>query len=726
MNIAKALLLSSLLAFGVTSALADAASAKPLRVGPVQIHGALGTSGGKIIGQKSNRQVMLRGMSLFWSDATGIQYYNPNVIAWAANSLGIDVFRFAMGIEYYDSNGGTSNKLDANYSYKGNPSMYMNKLDQMVEAAIENDIYIIVDWHSHRAENEKSLAQDFFKTVAQKYAKVPNVIFEVYNEPVNTGWSTIVDYANSVISGIRAHSQNLALVGTPNWSQLTNVGGVSGTNVGYVFHFYAATHSLGSFQSRITSAINGGNAVFITEWGTTNADGDGEPSANNTSQWTSFMDQNNISNCNWSLRNQTSSIDGASEKSALLAGSNTLTTQSDLESASYTTSGNIVKSYLTGKKRNWADSLIAGKTSGSCHFATQSVKETAGTVTLKSGCTYTSSDESVVTGSGAVKSAGFAILTGNDNSQSIVLVTKEPKQTIAKFASTICRYSGSCGNGWMLYDLTNSGKLETLISASGETAEGSKVTFKSLNTDIVDYKKAVCNNSSKCYGDTKGASVHMLEFKTFGDAKIVATAPATTGFQAMNDTIVVTYGKGLNKFHSKVKFGDAVIPLGGSSVDNFFCDTLLYEHAKVSYTFDGEATSIYASRSGNILKAANKNAIVMVTASSPETSKYEAFNKTVRIVIGDSTKAENVAIPVSKPLIPFRAEVQNQGLMLQVDKAGLVSWSIRGINGVTYMENSQVYQSGSHWISLDKIPAGFYIMNVKQGSKSYNFKWNKQ
>ncbi|MBR2308582.1 MAG: glycosyl hydrolase family 5, partial [Fibrobacter sp.] len=102
---------------GAVEANAAAANAKPLRVGPVQVHGALGTNGGKIVGQKSGKEAMLRGMSMFWSDATGIQYYNKEVIKWAVNNLKIDVFRYAMGIEYYDSDGGSSNKLDDNYSY---------------------------------------------------------------------------------------------------------------------------------------------------------------------------------------------------------------------------------------------------------------------------------------------------------------------------------------------------------------------------------------------------------------------------------------------------------------------------------------------------------------------------------------------------------------------------------------------------------------------------------
>ena len=48
--------------------------AKPLRIGPVSVYGALGTSGNKIVSQSSGQEVMLRGMSLFWGDAIGVAF----------------------------------------------------------------------------------------------------------------------------------------------------------------------------------------------------------------------------------------------------------------------------------------------------------------------------------------------------------------------------------------------------------------------------------------------------------------------------------------------------------------------------------------------------------------------------------------------------------------------------------------------------------------------------
>ena len=216
--------------------------AKPMRIGPVSVYGALGTNGNKIVSLSSGQEVMLRGMSLFWGDAIGVPYYNEIAISWAGDYLGIDVFRYAMPAQYYNSDGLASEPVAASYAYISSPTSAMTRLDRMVAAAIENDIYIIIDWHSHRAEQEQSSALGFFRQAAERYKGIPNIIWEVYNEPVHTDMGTVARYANTVIAAIRVNSPNLALVGTPNWSQMGSCGGVSQTNVAYVFHVYAASH----------------------------------------------------------------------------------------------------------------------------------------------------------------------------------------------------------------------------------------------------------------------------------------------------------------------------------------------------------------------------------------------------------------------------------------------------------------------------------------------------
>ncbi len=721
------------LVLGATSVFADALSAKPLRVGPVQNYGVLGTSGGKVVSLKTNKEVMLRGMSFFWSDALGIQYYNPEVVKWAADSLGVTVLRFAMGIQYYDSQGNDSEPMDTPYSYMGDPTGYKAKIDVMVQAAIENDIYLIIDWHSHRAEHEQAAALAFFTEMAQKYANIPNVIFEIYNEPVHTAWSTIQNYANTVSAAIRTHSPNLILVGTPSWSQLGSYGGVNATNVAYVFHFYAGSHSVGSYSNRITAAKNAGHAVFISEWGTTSASGNGSPDVSATNSWINFMETNRISNCNWSLRQYTSTIDGSSEESALLSGNSILNKQTALASAQFTTSGNIVKNYLTSHKSNWADSLTAGK-SGSCSVTNQIVKETAGTISLKNGCTYTSSDEAVVKVNGnsaSIIAPGYALLTGNDGSVSVITVESEPAQTVTGFVDFTCRLNGSCSASKRMGDLSKTGAKEVSLSYDGLTQQGATFTVKSLNPQIVDIKKAVCSNSSYCYGNYFNNNVYMFDFKgVLGSAQIVITAPAVTGYRALNDTITVTYAKTLNKMPSTFKKRTMTF---GEIAENGLPDTAHYAQAPVTYTYNGLDASDYISKVGTNLVAGSQNAIVKVTATAPETETTEAMNISVVVVVGDSTQAVNkdeyyATTPILKPaqkVLPFRAEIQDNGILLQVQKSGLVEWGLYSVSGKSIHSEKKMYSVGTHLISFETIPTGSYFMKVRQGSKQNVLRWEK-
>ena len=720
-------LAASALLLGAVEANAAASTAKPLRVGPVQNFGALGTSGSKIIGLKNNKEAMIRGMSMFWSDATGIQYYNKEVIKWAVDNLKIDVFRYAMGINYYDSDGGSSNKLDESYSYIGNPDVQEGKIDQMVEAAIENDIYIIIDWHSHRAYDgsEKSKAKSFFSKMATKYKDVPNIIWEVFNEPAGSfnDWGQIKSYASDVIGGIRsAGNKNLALVGTPNWSQMGSCGGVSGDNIGYVFHFYAGTHSVGSYGGAVTSCKSGGNAVFITEWGTTTADGKSDANTSASSEWTNFMEQNKISNCNWSLRQKVTKIGNASDEgSAMFAGDKALTKQSELASASYTNSGNFVKKYLTGHATDWAKEYASTLKSGSCSFSATTVKETAGSVasSFKSGCTYTSSDETIVTSAGAVKGPGFVIMTGNDGSQSVITVTAEPRQSISGFVDFNCFTAGSCSKSKRIMDLDGDGKKEVIVCASAQTDQGAAASFTSLNPDIVKIKKATCSNKSGCFGKTEGASVYMYEFSgTLGTARVVATAPATTGYIAMSDTITITYSKMGDKLGDNFK---SMAIDKNAVVASFFVTETFYGKAAVSYTFDGQESSIYLVNADGYLISADMDATVVIRATAPETPDRAAVDSTVIITIGNGS-----ALIPAKPQSAFKAEFNNEGLMLSTPKAGLTSVEI--FTALGHVEKSQkvMLGAGTNWIPVAGLSAGKYFVRIKQGSNISSYTWEKK
>jgi endoglucanase len=256
----------------------------------VEQHGQLSVDGTKIV-DKNKNSIILRGMSLYcWSNA-GTQFYNANAINWLVKDWKCTVIRIPI--------------LPS--SYRSNPSSEINKVKTVMDACIANGIYAVVDWHSmDGAQNDLQSAKNFFSEIARLYGNTPNLIYETWNEPVNENWSSqIKPYHEAVISAIRAIDlDNIIVCGTPHWSQDVDVASqnpIKGSiNIAYTLHFYAATHKQ-SLRDKAATAIRNGIALFVTEWGTSEASGDGYFDTTETRRWWSFLEQNQISQANWSV-----------------------------------------------------------------------------------------------------------------------------------------------------------------------------------------------------------------------------------------------------------------------------------------------------------------------------------------------------------------------------------------------------------------------------------------
>ncbi|WP_343688661.1 cellulase family glycosylhydrolase [Chitinophaga sp.] len=120
-------------------------------------------------------------------------------------------------------------------------------IDPYVQQAIAKGLYIIVDLHFVSNYGPGGIPQvfvmNFWKYVAPKYANTPNVLFEVYNEPINPDvWTTWKSYIQPVIDTIRAVApRNIILVGGPQWSTRVNSAAanpMTGANLVYVYHIY--------------------------------------------------------------------------------------------------------------------------------------------------------------------------------------------------------------------------------------------------------------------------------------------------------------------------------------------------------------------------------------------------------------------------------------------------------------------------------------------------------
>lgn len=184
-------------------------------------------------------------------------------------------------------------------------------LHKGVEFAIANDMYVIVDWHILKDNNpNENLAEaiNFFNQMAKEYANVPNVIFEICNEPNgDCTWEDVKEYASLIIPVIRrCNPDALILIGTPNYSreiQFPAKDPVNFGNVMYSFHFYVSSHK-DDFRTKLRDVIRQGTPIFISESGLSEESGDGKIDFESAKLWYALLDSLHLSYTVWSLSNK--------------------------------------------------------------------------------------------------------------------------------------------------------------------------------------------------------------------------------------------------------------------------------------------------------------------------------------------------------------------------------------------------------------------------------------
>lgn len=264
--------------------------------------GKLSVSGGKLV-DSANNPVQLHGVSshgLSWFP----EYVNKSSFITMRDDWGVDTIRLSMYTAEYNG-----------YCTGGNQSQLKQLIHNGVDYATDLGMYVIIDWHILSDGNPNTYineASAFFQEMASTYSDYDNVIFEICNEPNgSTSWTDIKKYANTIIPIIRnAGSNAIILIGTPTWSQDIHLAAndpITGyDNIMYTFHFYAATHKT-DLQNRLKDAINRDIPVFVSEFGITDASGNGNVDTDSADTWMSIFNNNNISTVCWNLSNKNES-----------------------------------------------------------------------------------------------------------------------------------------------------------------------------------------------------------------------------------------------------------------------------------------------------------------------------------------------------------------------------------------------------------------------------------
>lgn len=296
---------------------------------PVKQHGRLKVVGTQLT-DANDQPMVLNGMSFGWS-CFHPRFYTAGAVKELHKKWNCNVVRAAMGIE---PEGG----------YLKDPRTSTKLITTVVDAAIKEGIYVIIDWHSHNIQLRE--ARDFFKQMATAYHKYPNVIYEIFNEPDYETWAEVKAYSTEIIRTIRAiDSTNIILVGSPRWDQdvhLPAADPIKGfSNLMYTMHFYAGTHKQW-LRDRTDSALAMGLPIFVSESAGMSATGDGNLDHEEWATYIKWMEERKMSWVTWSVSDKDESCSVLKTS----ASSDGNWNGNDLK-----VSGIMTKEYLQTKKR---------------------------------------------------------------------------------------------------------------------------------------------------------------------------------------------------------------------------------------------------------------------------------------------------------------------------------------------------------------------------------------
>jgi endoglucanase len=265
---------------------------------PVKQHGALKVTGTKLT-DKNGNAVVLHGMSFGWHNLWP-RFYNKKAVQELVTKWNCTVIRASMGIELNDS------------GYLKSPQHSVQLMENVIEACIKANVYVIIDWHDHNIHTAQ--AKQFFKQMAEQYGKHPHVIYEIFNEPDYETWPEVKAYSEEIIKEIRAADpDNIILVGSPQWDQSVHLPAadpIKGySNLMYTMHFYAGTHKKW-LRDRCDEAMAKGLPLFVSECAGMEATGDGPLDQTEWKAFVDWMDAQGLSWVAWSVsdKNETCSV----------------------------------------------------------------------------------------------------------------------------------------------------------------------------------------------------------------------------------------------------------------------------------------------------------------------------------------------------------------------------------------------------------------------------------
>ena len=223
--------------------------------------GRLHVSGTKLLDEQ-NREVRLIGSttSVYLDNETQNINQTSDEFFKTIKSWGTNVFRIFIGSKFYDKN-------NENYD------IYFNKLKQVIDSTINQDMYIIINYDPSgfiNNDNWQDRGIEIFNEILDVYGNDKHIIYEIWNEPnAKATWDEIVEYSNKVVPSIRNKApDSLILVGTPDFDKRPDkvIGNkLPYNNIMYTYHMYTPAVTEENLNYFI-QAQESGIPIFVSEW----------------------------------------------------------------------------------------------------------------------------------------------------------------------------------------------------------------------------------------------------------------------------------------------------------------------------------------------------------------------------------------------------------------------------------------------------------------------------
>jgi Cellulase (glycosyl hydrolase family 5) len=260
---------------------------------PLDRNGRLRVAGTNLVNEH-DEAIQLKGVSSMWLNWEDDGYAeDPVALRWMRNNWKLTVIRAAMGVE-------------PDGAFLTDPDKARKQVHTIVENAIAAGVYVIIDFHAHKAHEHQDAAVAFFSEMAETYAGIPNLIYEPFNEPTEIAWPELKKYHEAVVAAIRVHDAEAPIIlGTPNWSQDVDQAAkdpLDGVNLLYTLHYYSCTHT-SWLRQRAEIARAKGLALFVSEFGASHADGgtDGAVCLEEAQLWDDWLAARKIGWTAWKL-----------------------------------------------------------------------------------------------------------------------------------------------------------------------------------------------------------------------------------------------------------------------------------------------------------------------------------------------------------------------------------------------------------------------------------------